>query len=410
MPVTLKIILILAGIVILIRLRVPLSLTLLGSAVGLGFLFRLPPPQLAATIFKGAADPETLKLIAALLLILFFSAIMKETGNMSRSISALRAIFRDARVTVALIPAIIGLIPVLGGAMLSAPLVDEASDDLHLSAERRTFLNFWFRHVWEYMLPTFPTIFLTSVIVGIPVADLCLVNLPLTIASMAAGILFGFRGIKGHFLIQKPMTLAESANKIFLFFMNLLPFFIVIFLTLYFNLHLAYSMAVVVAGMILIYRIPASVLSKLAKTSLSLEIAFLILGIMVFKEVLLASGAMDSMAKELAQMGMPPVVLVVLLPALIAFITGYPTAFVGLSFPVLLPFIQSSPIGIYLVMLALGSGLTAHLLSPMHACLVMTLEYYKASTGKVYRILIAPVTVLFLTGAVVALAAYLLKG
>jgi hypothetical protein len=119
---------------------------------------------------------------------------------------------------------------------------------------------------------------------------------------------------------------------------------------------------------------------------------------------------MDSMAKELAQMGMPPVVLVVLLPALIAFITGYPTAFVGLSFPVLLPFIQSSPIGTYLVMLALGSGLTAHLLSPMHACLVMTLEYYKASTGKVYRILIAPVAVLFLTGAVVALAAHLLKG
>src|SRR5690606_38554109 len=121
----------------------------------------------------------------------------KESGAMTSAISALRQIFRDARITVALIPAIIGLVPVMGGAMLSAPLVSEASDELKLSAERRTFLNFWFRHVWEYMLPTFPTIFLTASIVGFSVADLTLVNLPLSAAAITAGILFGFRGVKG---------------------------------------------------------------------------------------------------------------------------------------------------------------------------------------------------------------------
>ena len=127
---------------------------------------------------------------------------------------------------------------------------------------------------------------------------------------------------------------------------------------------------------------------------------------MIFKEILLASGAMDRTTKELAELGLPPVALVVLLPSLIAFITGYPTAFVGLSFPVLLPFIQSSPLGLYYVMLALGSGLSAHLLSPMHACLVMTLQYYNASTEKVYRLLFAPVIMLFLTGALVTMIAY----
>ena len=102
--------------------------------------------------------------------------------------------------------------------------------------------------------------------------------------------------------------------------------------------------------------------------------------------------------------------MVVLLPSLISFITGYPTAFVGLSFPVLLPFIQSSPMGLYYVMLALGSGLSAHLLSPMHVCLVMTLQYYNASMEKVYRLLFAPVALLFLTGAVVAAVAYWMGG
>ena len=133
--------------------------------------------------------------MVSLQLILLFSAIMKENGSMTRAISALRKVFRDARVTVALIPAIIGLVPVMGGAMLSAPLVAEASDEFDLSPERRTFLNFWFRHVWEYTLPTFPTIFLTASIVGISVTDLALVNLPLTAAAITVGIVFGFRGV-----------------------------------------------------------------------------------------------------------------------------------------------------------------------------------------------------------------------
>jgi len=406
MPDFLKILFILAGIILLIRLKVALSLTLLVSAVVLGFLFGLSPAGIGRSILKALLDPENLKLVVSLQLILLFSAVMKENGSMTRAISALRQIFRDARVTVALIPAIIGLVPIMGGAMLSAPLVSEAADELELSPERRTFLNFWFRHVWEYTLPTFPTIFLTASIVGCSIADLTLVNLPLTVASITAGILFGFRGVKPPSRHRSPLTLTEAVRFFFRFVGNLLPFFLVILFTLYFKIHLAYSLMVVTAGTLLVYRFPFSLLKQLGRKNLSLELAFLIFAIMIFKEILLVSGAMDSTTKELAEMGMPPVVLVVLLPSLIAFITGYPTAFVGLSFPVLLPFIQSSPMGLYYVMLALGSGLSAHLLSPMHACLVMTLQYYNANMAKVYRLLLAPVAVLFLTGAVVAGVAF----
>jgi integral membrane protein (TIGR00529 family) len=406
MPDFLKILFILAGIILLIRLKVALSLTLLVSAVVLGFLFRLSPGGIGGSILKALLDPENLKLAVSLQLILLFSAVMKENGSMTRAIAALRRLFRDARVTVALIPAIIGLVPVMGGAMLSAPLVSEASDELELSPERRTFLNFWFRHVWEYMLPTFPTIFLTASIVGFSVADLTLVNLPLTVASITAGIFFGFRGIKGSSRLRSPLTPNEAIRFFSRFVGNLLPFFLVILFTLYFKIHLAYSLLGVTAGTLLVSRFPFPLLKQLARKNLSLELAFLIFAIMIFKEVLLVSGAMDTTTRELAEMGLPPVVLVVLLPGLIAFITGYPTAFVGLSFPVLLPFIQSSPIGLYYVMLAIGSGLSAHLLSPMHACLVMTLQYYNASMGKVYRLLLAPVALLFLTGAAVAAVAY----
>ena len=109
-------------------------------------------------------------------------------------------------------------------------------------------------------------------------------------------------------------------------------------------------------------------------------------------------------------MGMPTAVLVALIPAVIAFITGYTTAFVGLSFPVLLPLLPTDGSSVYYVMLALASGICAHMLSPMHACYVMTLEYYQAGMGKTYRLLLTPAFITFLTGVAVFLAATWLTG
>jgi hypothetical protein len=401
---------VIVAIIVLIRVKVPLSITLIASSIVLGILFHLPLAAMRDAIWRGVADAEALKLVIALELVLLFSAIMKERGSMTRAISALSQVFRDARVTVAIIPAVIGLLPVVGGAMLSAPLVAEASDDLALSPERRTFLNFWFRHVWEYTLPTFPAVFLTAGIVGIPIADLVLVNLPLTAASILAGVVFGFKGVRPFTSAHATLTPGGMGKSLLSFVWNLLPFFLVILLTLCFDIHLVYSLALVAAGTVLLYRIPPALLGPLVRKNVSLELACLIWGIMFFKEMLTASSAMNSIASELSRMGMPTAVLVALIPAVIAFITGYTTAFVGLSFPVLLPLLPTDGSSVYYVMLALASGIGAHMLSPMHACYVMTLEYYQAGMGKTYRLLRAPALLTFLTGVAVFLAATWLTG
>ncbi len=393
-----KILIILTAILTLIRFKVPLSATLLGSSVALGFLFHLSPLRIATGSFHAAFDPETLKLIGSLILIILFSSIIKETGNMGRAITAIRNVFRDARATVALIPATIGLLPVIGGAMLSAPMVSEASEELKLNPEQRTFLNFWFRHIWEYMLPTYPSIILAASIVGLPVADICLINLPLTIAAISAGIFLGFRGIRGASAPGAPLNAAGITKYIGLFSINLLPFFIVLLLTLYWKIHLVYSLAMVIAAVIFVNRLPFALIRRLSRQSFSWEIVFLIWGIMIFKELLEAGGAMTAVGQEFAQTALPPLILIIGLPMVLAVITGYPNAFIGLSVPLLLPMLNESGNPLPYVMLIFASGECAHLLSPMHLCLVMTREYYGADMNRVYRMLIPPVSIIFLTG------------
>lgn len=406
----LKIAAVLAGIIVLIRLKVALSITLMVSALVLALLFQLSVGEVLDGAGRAFLSLENLKLVMALELVLLFSAVLKENGAMTRAIAALSGVMRDARFTVAIIPAVIGLLPVVGGAMLSAPLVAEASDELDLTAERRTFLNFWFRHVWEYTLPTFPAVFLTAGITGVSIPALAAVGAPLTLAAIAAGVFFGFRGVRPSPLDGGAGSLLQSARQLARFARNLLPFFLVIGLTVGLDIHLVYPLAAVTAGMILSNRLPLSRIRRLARQHLSVELAFLIWGIMLFKEILIATDAMARMAGELSVMGIPPLALVVLLPALIAFITGYTTAFVGLSFPVLVPFIPPDGPGACYVMLGLAAGIGAHMLSPMHACLVMTLKYYEAGMGKTYRLLLMPTAVVFLTGVGVFAAAEWLGG
>ena len=394
----------------LIRFRVALSINLLSSAVVLGFLFNLPLDKIGECAFHGAMDPETLQLTASLLLILIFSGIMKEMGMLARSVTALQGIFRDPRVTVALIPAIMGILPTMGGAMLSAPLVSEASEELKLSAERRTFLNYWFRHIWEFMLPTYPAVLLTATLVGTPVGKICWMTLPLTIASIGAGILLGFPGATSSFRRPVPSTLRQGLSNMGSFLGNLLPFFIVLLLTLGLKIQLAYSLAAVTLATLLYLRLSPPLVWRLVKENFSWEIVFLIWGIMIFKEILVAGGAMNSVAKELSQMGMPPIVLMMSLPFILGLITGYANALIGLGFPILLPLFQAGGPSFHYLMLAYVSGFAAVFLSPMHVCLVTTQEFFQADMKGVYRLLIPPVAIFFLTGVAVALASFWSSG
>ena len=98
------------------------------------------------------------------------------------------------------------------------------------------------------------------------------------------------------------------------------------------------------------------------------------------------------------------------LPFILGIITGYANALIGLGFPVLLPFFQVHPSGFHFMMLAYVSGFAAVFLSPMHVCLVMTQEFFRADMKKVYRLLIPPVAIFFLTGVAVALASFWFSG
>jgi len=232
----------------------------------------------------------------------------------------------------------------------------------------------------------------------------------LTIASIGAGILLGFTGATPPFRHSLPSTLRQTLGNAGSFLGNLLPFLLVLLLTLGFKIHLAYSLAAVTLGTVLYLRLPPPLVWRLVKENFSWEIVFLIWGIMFFKGILIASGTINSVVKEMSQVGMPPIFLMISLPFILGMVTGYANALIGLSFPILLPFFQANNPSFPYIMLAYVSGFVAVFLSPMHVCLVMTQEFFQADMNRVYRLLIPPVAIFFLTGVAVALVSFRFGG
>ena len=75
------------------------------------------------------AQPQTIALVIIVVLLLMISETMRATGQMEKIVSLAKSFFRRPAVTMAALPALIGLLPMPGGALFSAPLVEAAAGE-----------------------------------------------------------------------------------------------------------------------------------------------------------------------------------------------------------------------------------------------------------------------------------------
>ena len=378
--------------------KVKLWISLLLTTFLLGFLFRLSIVKIAMDLLSSAVEEKTLLLIGALVAILLFSNLLKESGRMNEILEGFRNIFRDIRIVIALLPAMIGLMPIVGGALVSAPMVVEGSDELKLSPERRTFINYWFRHIWEYILPTYPALILAATLIGIPIRQLGWINFPLTPTAILSGTVVGFWGVSKS---VRPKSLGENRSS-WRLLINLFPLLFALLLVIGFKVELAYAFGLTIFGMVIFYRTGMGKILKSLKDSLSLELLLTVFMVMGFKKVLESSQALPAVSNTLVSSGIPFWLIAILIPLLIGVMTGMTLAPIAIGFPILIPIFQNDANFLNYMMLAFASGISGDLLSPFHLCLILTKDYFQADLKGVYRFLWIPVASLLVVGLLVS--------
>lgn len=383
-----KLLVVIVVIIFLIRKKWNLGYIILLSSLLLGLLFGLNPKEIGIDFLQALIDPITIRLIGIIVLVLLLSSILKRIESLRDIVDSLQKLVKDYRLILAFIPSFLGLLPMPAGAMFSAPMVKEIGDREGLNPEEETFVNYWFRHIWEFVWPLYPSIILLSALLGVEVREIIIVQLPITLIALMLGLIWEQRYLKRDGASDKRGDFGFNIKKLFL---STWPILLVIFMVIIIKIDLLISLITVIVSLILLNRskMKTEVIIEIIKKDIPINIVVLIAGIMIFKKMLETTGAIMVIPELFTELGVHPLVILFFIPFLIGMLTGITSAIVGIGFPVLLPFIVTQgEVNLNYAMFAFVAGYMGHMLSPMHLCLVVTNDYFKADTGKIYKMLI----------------------
>jgi integral membrane protein (TIGR00529 family) len=389
----LKIILILLVLLLQIKKKIDLGLVLFSGALLTALLFNLGWGSFILTVGQVLIASDTLRLIGIILLVLYIGNLLQVRGHFKDLVDSLRNVIPEPRLILALPSAFIGLLPMLGGALVSAPIVEEASRRWELSGARKTFLNYWFRHIWEYCWPLYVNLILASAILQVPIMKIAYVQSPFTALALVLGLIWMYRHV--------PPLAGEKKNPgrlrdIWQIGVSIWPILLVILLIFALRFDMLLSLGVVAVSTQVFYRFDKRERLKLILKSVPLRTVGLIAAVMLFKRTLEVSGALNSAAGSFLSEDISSYPLLFAVPFFLGLLTGVNHAYVGISFPLLLPVFGAENPDLVLVMFAYVSGFVGILLSPAHLCLFLTLDYFNTDLRDVYKILWLPCLIILL--------------
>jgi len=393
----LKLAFVFAGIVLLLSRKWNLGLVLLLASVAVGLLFAYPLPEIVRDVLLTSVDLLTLRLALAVVMIIALGELLRQTAGLAGLVEALQALIPNGRVVIAALPALVGFLPMVGGAMFSAPMVDEVGDRLGADGGRKTFVNYWFRHIWELVLPIYPAMLLAAALLGLTTTQLAGATWPLVAAAVTGGLLFGLWGLPRRGANDPPpiphvKSLRTLASSIW-------PIALVIVLSLMLpideRLTLILSLLVTIGLMMAVKRIPLRDLGMILRERIPWKTVVVIFGALIFRGVLENSGAVVAVSDALTELRLPLAAVAFGVPFIAGLLTGLVVAGFSIGFPVILPLVVADGGAVPPEWAAwlMAGGFIGAMLSPVHLCLALTRVYFKAEWGPIYR-RIAPAALL----------------
>jgi hypothetical protein len=398
MSALLKIVTAFIVVVFLLLRKVKLGYCLLMGSLVLGILFGIQFIDYFKFTLLAFRDPANQKLIITLSTILILANVMGETRQLERIVSLARNVIRNPKIVLTAMPALIGFLPIPGGALFSAPLVEKTDVESEINPSMRSFINYWFRHVWEYFFPLYPEVVLATALTGIKISEFISIQFPLSITSIIVGFIVISR-IKLTSNIQDPVYRDWKTLVLYV-----LPILIPIVLIL---IGVTSWLSILISVFIALAINRKSTLEILIRVlrKFPWDVILNVVGVVVFKSFIENTGGIPQMVQFFTQHNFPIIVIITVAPFLVGLFSGMGIVPIGVTFPLIIPLAKDG--NFYsTIMLAYACGFMGVMLSPAHLCLVVSNQYFDADIREVYRLLAIPVISII----IVALVLYLVKG
>lgn len=377
-------------IVSFVKYRLPLWSAMLCGTVLTILLFRVPQPAAWRLIYRASTSGATIALLLAFYSITYLQRMMEKRRYLSRIEKAMERVFKNKRINIILTPVVIGLLPSAGAVLLAAPIVDKSAGS-SLSAEDKTFVTSYYRHIPESLLPTYSSILLALQLSGQDMTRFVLFMLPMAAVLMFLGYIFYVRRVPAR-IDEKERAEMTERQAVLDLLTCLWPIAATVFTVLVFKIPVHYAILGVVPVFSLTARFSLQELLPMLYTAAEKRLLFTTVVIMQFKEILMYTGILTRLPDYFAALVLPPAVIFGLIFFAGTLVSGG-QAMIALCLPMSVAAVPGGGLGFFIFVMCVVY--IAMQISPAHICLEIVCGAFNTSfIGLVRRTL--PVLACFL--------------
>jgi len=349
-------------------------------------IFTMGPNQLVAEFLGAISDISTILLALTVGLIPLIGGTLKHSGQMDDLVNNLRV---GKKAFLAVSPALIGMMPMPGGALLSCPLVEKSGKDV--SQNVMAGLNVWFRHVLFLIYPLAPALIVSTKVARLSVYQVVPYLAPFLFFSLLLGYVFFLRNVPGRIEYEKQFKLKKLVPPLTVIF--LAPILDFSLKGILFPEELATLVGVTVSLILalIVGNVGTRSLLKIMKDAKPWNFAMMIMGIMVFLDVFAASRIPDL----ILEVNISAEILCVVVAFLLGFGTGRIVTPAGIVIPMFLTkFGSISSITFAITYFSMFLG---YVMTPVHPCVSLTAEFFKVNTKDFLKVMLPPTLIALAT-------------
>lgn len=384
-----KLLVVFAAIILLIRMKKSMSVAMLCGAGLTAILYGIGIVPTIDITLRSITSWGTISLLLILYLITFIQRMLEKRGHLDLAQKSLNGLFNNRRVNASLASIFIGLLPSPGAVTICGAMVNASCED-YLDKEEKAVVASFFRHIPESFLPTYTGIILALQLSGVGVSSFLLGMFPMVLLLIFLGYFFYLRKI------PKDTGYAESTTKLQDFkdlCGSLWTIVLTIALILTFNMTVYAAALITIVLSIFVNKFKPKELVPMVRSAFEPKIMLNTAAIMIFKDILTATGVIELLPDLFSKLPIPSFLVFMLIFFFGTIVSGS-NAIIVLCMPLAFAAIPGS--GMPLLVLLMSCAYAAMQISPTHICLAIAAEYFDVSMGSIIKKTM-PIELVFLT-------------
>ncbi len=368
---------------IFIRLKVKLSYTILISAGILAILSGLGFETFGGIVISIFTNPSSRTTLLTVMMVSILGGLMKHYKILDKVVETILLIIRNKKNALMIIPAIIGILIIPGGALLSAPFINNIGEGMNIPSSRRAAINLVFRHIAMFLLPYSTSLLIVSATLpDLNIFKLILLNLFFVISIIITGYFFFLKNVESEILPPRK-NIGNSLLKLAIYTS---PIYIAVIINAITNL--PFHITLMVSVFIVYLLSDKKDFIKVLIRSLNWSTVLTVAGVLIMKEIILNMEGLIGLFNNMfnSSSGILSMIGIFLISS---FFFGYITGNITASLAIILPMLSQLNIAgeiIYIyTYFAFGSAFIGYYFSPLHLCQAFTLEHMGVTTGELYK-------------------------